>query len=233
MFALLRSQARVRPGYLQAALAEFVASCAAHGLAVPPSLAALYVDLLLDQVRAGRARETVLAVAGNRHALLPRREAWRLKCCASSLAAPSLQGLPHLVAPLLLAYPLLDSVLLAEHVEEAADAGRLPGGELLAEQLLLRLGAHEARCRLLLRLGRPRQALALAKQQRLLGRLALDALLEAAAAGGDAVLFAAARRVCAALPQQQGAAPQGLAQAADACCWRFPPAQLAALRAAG
>jgi hypothetical protein len=114
-----------------------------------------------------------------------------------------LQGLPHLVAPLLLAQPPLDSVELAEHVEEAAAGGRLPHGGQLAEQLLLRLGAHEARCRLLLRQGRPRQALVLAQQRGLVGQLAPAALLEAAACSGDAVLFVAAHRVCSAQAQER------------------------------
>ena len=49
-FSLLRAQQRVCASYLQAALGEYVASCWCHGIAVVPSLAALYVDLLLDQV---------------------------------------------------------------------------------------------------------------------------------------------------------------------------------------
>ncbi|KAL4448111.1 hypothetical protein ABPG75_005330 [Micractinium tetrahymenae] len=152
-FALLRSQGACRAAHLQAALAEYVASCCLHGAQVAPSLAALYVELLLDQ------------------------------------------GLPHLVAPLLLSHPQLDSVLLAEHVEEAESGGRLPGGTRLAEQLLERLGAAEPRCRLLLRAGRVRQALLLARRERLIGQLASAALLEAAAGCGDALLEAAARRV--------------------------------------
>lgn len=144
-------------------------------------------------------------------------------------AAPwLLQGLPHLVAPLLLSHPQLHSVLLAEHVEEAAAAGRLPGGAELSSQLLLRLGAHKACCALLLRMGRTAQALRLARQHRLLGQLAPAALLEAAAASaGGALLFAATHRLCGA-----GAAPRDLAQAADAHRQCFQPAQLQALKAA-
>lgn len=50
-FAVLRAQQAAPPRYLQAALAEFVASCHAHGKVVAPPLATLYIDLLLDQVR--------------------------------------------------------------------------------------------------------------------------------------------------------------------------------------
>ncbi|EFN57382.1 hypothetical protein CHLNCDRAFT_142780 [Chlorella variabilis] len=152
-FAVLRARQAASPAYLRAALAEFVASCHAHGAPPAPSLASLYVDLLLDQ------------------------------------------GHAYLVAPLLLSHPQLDSELLAEHVEAAAAGGRLPQGAQLAEQLLVRLGAHAARCRLLLRLGRVRQALVLAKRQRLVRQLAPEVLLEAAAATGDAVLLAAAQRL--------------------------------------
>lgn len=150
---------------------------------------------------------------------------------------PPLQGLPHLVAPLLLSHPHLDSLLLAEHLEEEAAARRLPGGAQLAGQLLLRLGAHEARCRLLLRQGCTRQALALAQQQGLLGQIAPEVLLEAAAASGDALLFAAAHRVCSTAAarqpsRQQSAAPQGFAAAVRAHCQRFLPAELGMLQAA-
>lgn len=99
------------------------------------------------------------------------------------------------MAPLLLSHPQLDSVVLAEHLEEAEDAGRLHGGTRLAEQLLERLGAAEARCRLLLRAGRVRQALLLARRERLVGQLASAALIDAAAGRGDVLLDAAARRV--------------------------------------
>lgn len=99
------------------------------------------------------------------------------------------------MAPLLLSHPQLDSVSLAEHVEEAEGVGRLPGGACMAGQLLQRLGAAEARCRLLLRTGRVRQALALARRERLIGQLAPAALLEAAAGQGDVLLEAAAQRV--------------------------------------
>lgn len=133
------------------------------------------------------------------------------------------------MAPLLLSHPQLDSAQLAEHLEEAAAAGRLPGGAQLAEQLLLRLGAHEAHCRLLLRRGAPRRALALARQERLVGALAPEALLEAAASG-DALLFAAAHRVCSAAAQRPGEQP--LARVVEAHRSRFAPAQLAMLQAA-
>lgn len=49
-FALLRAQGACRAAYLQAALAEYLASLCCHSATAPPSLAALYVDLLLDQV---------------------------------------------------------------------------------------------------------------------------------------------------------------------------------------
>lgn len=49
-FAVLRARQAASPAYLRAALAEFVASCHAHGAPPAPSLASLYVDLLLDQV---------------------------------------------------------------------------------------------------------------------------------------------------------------------------------------
>lgn len=138
-----------------------------------------------------------------------------------------LQGLPHAVAPLLLSLPQLDSVLLAEHLEEAAACGRLPGGAQLAQRLLQRLGAHDAHCRQLLRHGQAREALLLARQQGLLGQFAAGALLDAASAGGDALLFAAAGRVCA-LPADAA----GLLQAAQARRGSFRPAQFDALLAA-
>ncbi|PRW59246.1 colon cancer-associated Mic1 [Chlorella sorokiniana] len=185
VFAPLHAQRRCRPAYLQAALCEYLASCDIHGLAPCPSLAALLVDVLLEQ------------------------------------------GLSHAVAPLLLALPQLDSVLLAEHLEEADASGRLPGGTHLAQQLLQRLGAQNARCRLLLRHGHARQALLLARQQGLLSQFAADALLDAAAAGGDALLLAAAHRICAA-PANAG----GLVQAARSRKGSFQPAQLDALLAA-
>ncbi len=137
------------------------------------------------------------------------------------------QGLAHAVAPLLLALPQLDSVLLMEHLEQAAVSGRLPGGTQLALRLAQRLGAQDARCRLLLRHGHAREALLLARQQGLLGQFAGDALLDAAAAGGDALLFAAAHRICA-----SPADASGLAQAARARQGSFQPAQLDALLAA-
>jgi hypothetical protein len=107
-----------------------------------------------------------------------------------------LQGLEHLVAPLLLSHPQLDSEQLAAHLEAAAGSGRLPGGATLAEQLLVRLGAHDARCRLLLRQGRPQHALQLARQRRLTAGELRDDLLAAGAASHDAILMAAAQRVC-------------------------------------
>ncbi|KAL4859773.1 Arabinosyltransferase RRA3 [Chlorella vulgaris] len=149
-FAVLRAQQAAPPHYLQAALAEFVASCHAHGKVVAPPLATLYIDLLLDQ------------------------------------------DLAHQVAPLLLSHPLLASVPLAEHVEAAAVSGRLPAGALLAEQLLVRLGAHEARCRLLLRHGRIKAALLAAKRHGLL-ELVQPALREAAALSGSFLLRAAVK----------------------------------------
>ena len=131
------------------------------------------------------------------------------------------------MGPLLLALPQLDSVLLAEHLEEAAASGRLPGGRQLAQRLLQRLGAHDACCRLLLRRGQVRKALLLARRQGLLGQFAAGALLDAAAAGGDALLLAAAHRVCGS-PADAGS----LAQAARARQGSFRPAQLDALLAA-
>lgn len=126
------------------------------------------------------------------------------------------------MAPLLLSHPQLDSELLAEHVEAAAAGGRLPQGAQLAEQLLVRLGAHAARCRLLLRLGRVRQALVLAKRQRLVRQLAPEVLLEAAAATGDAVLLAAAQRVC-----REQASEGALPGPAEARGYQWHPGQLA------
>lgn len=137
------------------------------------------------------------------------------------------QGLAHLVAPLLLSHPQLDSVPLAEHVEQAGASGRLPGGARLAEQLLRRLGAHEPLCRLLLRHGRARCALRLARQQQLVGHLGTEALLEASAATGDALLFAAAHRAL-----QAGGALPPLAEAAAASKRHFEPLLLDALQAA-
>lgn len=58
-FALLQAQQAAAPAYLQAALAEYLASCHACCLEPAPSLAALYIDLLLDQV--GR-REVILGL---------------------------------------------------------------------------------------------------------------------------------------------------------------------------
>lgn len=107
----------------------------------------------------------------------------------------SSQDLAHQVAPLLLSHPLLASVPLAEHVEAAAVSGRLPAGALLAEQLLVRLGAHEARCRLLLRHGRIKAALLAAKRHGLL-ELVQPALREAAALSGSFLLRAAVHRCC-------------------------------------
>lgn len=251
MFALLRAQQRLALSYQQAALAEYLASCRAHGLAAPPSLAALYVDLLLDQVgvEGGLAGAGAVWCCGAcLHSLLldalqvQKGRLGAARSCALKATTPQRcplnaalstpQGLPHLVAPLLLSHPQLDSAVLAEHVEEAAAAGRLPGGAQLADQLLLRLGAHKARCALLLRTGRTAQALRLAKQHRLLGQLAPAALLDASASTGDALLFAAAHRLCAAQAQRAGGALQGLAEAAEAHHQRFQPAQFQALKAA-
>ena len=134
------------------------------------------------------------------------------------------------MAPLLQSHPQLDSVELAEHVEEAAASGRLPHGGQLAEQLLLRLGAHEARCRLLLRQGRTRQALVLAQQRGLVGQLAPAALLEAAACSADAVVFAAAHRVCSAQAQQ--GALGSLQEAAQSHAQHLKPAAIQAIQAA-
>ena len=149
------------------------------------------------------------------------------------LSRPALQGLPHLVAPLLLSHPQLDSEALAERLEAAADAGQLPGGAQLAGRVLQRLGAHEARCRLLLRQGLAREALLLARRQGLLAqRQALPApaaLLDAAAGGGNALLFAAAHRAV----QRVGAAEQSLPLAVEARKERFPPALFDVLLAAG
>lgn len=251
-FALLRSQGACRAAYLQAALAEYVASLCSHASGVAPSLAALYVDLLLDQVaRAGPCSRLLIVPPTALHAALGKRATRRTsrgpirwaerrrsgallglgpscgacrtisRACQAvrgrrsllaSVLTPgpwplTLQGLPHLVAPLLLSHPQLGSVLLAEHVEEAEGEGRLPGGVRLAEQLLQRLGAAEARCRLLLRAGCVRQALVLARRERLVGQLAPAALIEAAACQGDVLLEAAARRVV-------GAAGAGRAPAA-------------------
>ncbi len=50
VFSLLHHQGSVGAGAIQAALAEYVASLAAHALPLSPSLATFYVDLLLDQV---------------------------------------------------------------------------------------------------------------------------------------------------------------------------------------
>lgn len=49
VFAPLHAQQRCRPAYLQAALCEYLASCHAHGLPPCPSLAALLVDVMLEQ----------------------------------------------------------------------------------------------------------------------------------------------------------------------------------------
>ena len=239
MFALLQAHQQARPCYLQAALAEYVASCCAHGAVVAPSLATLYVDLLLDQVPAclhvGVPAPCLFPSVGLRNrpvdclSVTPLTLAPCPMPCLACLPA-CLQGLPHLVAPLLLSHPQLDSVELAEHVEEAAASGCLPRGGQLAEQLLLRLGAHEARCRLLLRQGRPRQALLLAQQQGLVGQLAPAALLEAAACSGDAVLLAAAHRVCSAQAQQGGLG--SLQEAAESHRQHLRPADIQAMKGA-
>jgi hypothetical protein len=196
-FAVLRAQQAAPPRYLQAALAEFVASCHAHGKVVAPPLATLYIDLLLDQVRHAWPRllcACCTAIAA---------------CCCCGLVSltPALtppaacvwllessQDLAHQVAPLLLSHPLLASVPLAEHVEAAAASGRLPAGAL-AEQLLVRLGAHEARCRLLLRHGRIGAALLAAKRHGLLD-LVQPELREAAALSDSFLLRAAVHRCC-------------------------------------
>ena len=49
----LHSQAAVPPAYLHAASLEYAASCCTYGIALPPALAALLVDTLLDQVGFG------------------------------------------------------------------------------------------------------------------------------------------------------------------------------------
>jgi hypothetical protein len=133
------------------------------------------------------------------------------------------------VAPLLLAHPLLDSPALAEHVARAEAADRLPGGAQLAEALLARLGAHQARCRLLLGQGRAREALLLARRHRLAARLGRDALLQAAASAGDASLFVAAHRVCVGHGLSGESPP--LLEAAQPYCRHFQPAQLEVLQA--
>lgn len=240
VFALLRAQGAAAPAQLLAALCEYLGSAQARGLGAAPCLATLCVDCLLDQVGRGWA----LSGSGGRACSGASGACWSRRAAATATAgadasltarpAPLAQGLPHLVAPLLLSLPQLDSALLAEHLVEAAAAGRLPGGAAcqLAEQLLLRLGAHEARCRLLLRRGAARRALALARQERLVGALAPEALLEAAAASGDALLYAAAHRVCSiAAPRPGGRPGAGLAEALEAHRSRFAPVQLAILQA--
>ncbi len=50
VFGWLREEQVIDSQYLQAALAQYVSSCHGFGIAVPPSLALLYVEILLDQV---------------------------------------------------------------------------------------------------------------------------------------------------------------------------------------
>lgn len=197
-FRVLHAQQHVPPSYLGAALGEYAASCAAHGAVLPPPLAALYVDLLLGQVglwsrgagcEDAAARQPCVSLAAT--AAIQARPG-RLGAHPPLAPAHPLQGLVPHVAPLLLSHPQLDSALLAGHVEEAGAAGRLPGGAQLADQLMLRMCAHEARCRLLLRQGRAREALRLARRHRLAARPALGAL--EAISGADPLLLAAAQR---------------------------------------
>lgn len=85
-FALLRAQGVCRPAYLQAALAEYLASLCCHGAQVAPSLAALYVDLLLDQVGKKEQEKQAgdVAVSVPLHAAAPVRD--------SGMPQPPVQG---------------------------------------------------------------------------------------------------------------------------------------------
>lgn len=170
--------------YLQAAVAELLASCNSHGVRAAPAAAELYI-----KVYCLRGQMDLLSALLESHAQLLDSSvlAAQLDACARGSRAtdgpPSLNG----------------EALQDEDSEPNFEALPLPVppelARRLAQAMYMRLGDHAAVCRGLMRDGKLMEALRHIKRSGLQGSMVAQECADAAEAMGDAQLVAAAERM--------------------------------------